>query len=53
MIDRAQPFNPITGQCRLCNLERFFIIFQPEKATLNSNLEDKCPHKWPKLLKNS
>ena len=34
LVDRAQEFNPSTRKCRLCNKEKYYIIFQPEGATL-------------------
>ena len=37
IIDRAPDFNPITRKCRLCIKEKYYIIFQPEGASLNQN----------------
>ena len=31
-----QTFNPVTEICRLCTREKFNIVMNPEKATLNS-----------------
>ena len=52
VIDRARDFNPVTGVCRLCLLEKYYIMFNPAEATLNQR--DKfyghCPHKKKFLL---
>ena len=52
LIDRAQPFSPVTGVCNLCTTEKFHIIFNPEAATLNKKEEinNSCLHKDPILL---
>ena len=51
---RAQPFNPATGQCRLCLLEKYFIMFNKDGASLNQRTEffSHCYHKAPLLLQN-
>ena len=50
--DRAPPFNPITGLCRLCDLEKYYILKEPTEATLNQRSEffSHCYHKQPQLL---
>ena len=55
IISSAKPFNHVTNKCRLCVREKFFIIFQPEMATLNSKNEIAgfCLHKEAQLLKKS
>ena len=52
--DRGPPYNPSTGSCRLCLLEKYHIMFEPEKATLNQRSEffSHCWHKAPQLLVN-
>ena len=52
--DRATPFNPVSKKCKLCLKEKYFIIFQPEGATLNqrSELFSTCRHRLSKLLAN-
>ena len=52
--DRAPPFNPITGYCRLCDLEKFYILTDREAASLNQRTEffSHCYHKQPQLLVN-
>ena len=52
IIDRASNFNPTTGKCNLCVLEKYYWIFKPELASINKVSDEKCPHKWPRLLKN-
>ena len=49
---RAQPFNPATGQCRLCLLEKYYIMFNKDGASLNQRTEffSHCYHKAPLLL---
>ena len=36
LIDRAEPFPPISGKCALCIHEQFYIMFLPTSADLNS-----------------
>ena len=53
-LDRASPFNPVTKKCRLCIKEKYYIIFQPEGAKLNtrSELYSTCRHRTKRLLSN-
>ena len=52
LIERAQPYSPITGLCALCTLEKYYIIFKPEQATINKKNEvnNHCFNKIPVLL---
>lgn len=52
IIARSQAFNPSNGQCRLCNKEKYFIMFKPEGATLNARSEffSSCRHKAKHLM---
>ena len=52
--DRGPPFNPLTWVCKLCTKEKYYIMFEPEKATLNQRSEffGHCWHKAPQLLVN-
>ena len=52
IIDRAKPFNPVTGICALCTREKYLIAFDPAGATLNkrSELYSSCRHKEKMLL---
>ena len=54
IIDKAQPFNPSTRKCRLCQQEKFYILFDSEGATLNkrSKLYSTCRHRLRDLLNN-
>ena len=49
---RAAPYSAVTGRCDLCTLEKYEILFNPEKATLNARNElfSACRHKWTTLL---
>ena len=53
--DRATPFNPVSRKCRLCIREKYYIIFEPEGASLNqrSKLFTTCRHRLSKLLVNT
>ena len=55
LVDRATDFNPTTRKCRLCLKEKFYIIFQPEGASLNkrSELFSACRHRLRLLLENT
>ena len=55
LVGSAPPYNPVSDKCKLCVKEKYFIIFQPEMATLNSRNEIAgfCNHKDSQLLKNS
>ena len=52
ILDRAQPYNPIQNVCNLCTLEKYYLIFKPETASINKNEEinSYCLHKDPLLL---
>ena len=52
IIDKAKPFNPVSGICALCTKEKFLIAFAPEGATLNKRSEifSSCRHKQRMLL---
>ena len=54
IIGRASTYNPATKKCRLCLLEKFFILYHPAKSKLNSRSElfSKCLHKAKNLLYN-
>ena len=55
LLDRGPTYNPITKKCRLCCLEKFYILFKKETATINKRSEifTSCRHKRKKLLSNS
>ena len=54
ILDRGQPFNPVTRTCKLCVRERFWILRKPHLATLNHRQEigTFCPHIRSSLLRN-
>ena len=54
ILDRGQPFNPVTKTCKLCVRERFFILRKPHLASLNHRQEigTFCPHIRMSLLRN-
>ena len=55
ILGKAKGYNPVTKICRLCLLEKFFIMYKPETATLNNRDEffNPCRHKWKYMLSNS
>ena len=52
ILGRAPAYNPVTKTCRLCTLEKFFIIYHPTKASLNQRSEifTSCLHRDKHLL---
>ena len=52
IIARSKAYNPYNGQCRLCNKENYFIMFNPEGASLNARSEfySSCRHKAKHLM---
>ena len=54
ILGKARGFNPVSRICRLCLLEKYFILYKPECATLNSRDEffTPCRHRWKHVLKN-
>ena len=55
ILARAKGYNPITGLCRLCLQESYFLLFKPETASLNKRSEifTPCPHRKFKFLDNA
>ena len=55
VLDRAPGYSPVTKVCKLCTLEKYYIVFHPESASLNQHEEwfKPCPHRRPKLLENT
>ena len=47
ILDRAKPFSPISRNCKLCTLERYYLLFKRDLHTLNSDPEfaHDCTHK--------
>jgi len=52
IVDRAPAFNPLTRICNLCTLEKYYLIFKPDLATINDHNEflKPCRHKEKVLL---
>ena len=52
ILGRAPTYNPVTKTCRLCTLEKFFILYHPRKASLNQRTElfSPCLHRDRHLL---
>ena len=52
MIDKANPFSPVSENCALCTREKFYILFKPTSADLNSRNElySNCRHNIAVLL---
>ena len=50
--EHTAPYNPATGWCRLCTLERHHILFDSGNASLNQRSEffSPCYHKFRNLL---
>ena len=48
-------FNPTTGFCKLCVMEKYYIMFKPGDASLNLRSEffSHCRHKVRHLLRKS
>ena len=55
LIDKAQPFSPVSGICALCTVEKYYIMFKPELAEINKRdeINNYCPHKISALLENT
>ena len=54
ILDQAKPYSPTTKICNLCLREKYFIIFEKNKATLNKRNEffGFCLHKRKYLIEN-
>ena len=52
ILDRAKTYSPVTKTCALCLKEKYYILFNPTQADLNSRSEfyTNCRHKHAKLL---
>ena len=55
LCETKTAFNPTTGICKLCTMEKYLIMFRPEDATLNLRSEffGHCRHKEKHLLINT
>ena len=54
IVCRAPTYSNVSGNCRLCLLEKYYIMYESDRATLNVKSEffASCPHKKKLLLKN-
>ena len=52
ILEQSKQFSPSTKICQLCTLEKWYIIFKPELASLNkrNELGMPCLHRVNKLL---
>ena len=50
LVEESSTYNHTTGKCRLCNREKWHIMFNPEKSTLNTRSEfySTCRHRLKK-----
>ena len=55
ILDRGKPFSPVSQICNLCTKEKYFILFEPNQATLNKKEElyNYCLHKSSQLLEKT
>ena len=55
ILSQKRHFSPVSNFCMLCNVEKAFIIYNPEISSLNSRNElfGFCFHKERYLLLNS
>ena len=54
LISKSTTFNPISNVCNLCTLEKYYILYHPDMATINRRTElvTNCHHKSAMLLDN-
>jgi hypothetical protein len=54
IISKCRPTNANSNRCNLCLTEKFFIIYHPKMATLNTRneLASSCKHLKKFLLSN-
>lgn len=55
ILSHARPYSKNSRKCKLCTLEKYYIIFRPDMATLNkrSELISTCRHSKKHLLCNN
>ena len=55
ILARAKPYNSANKRCNLCLLQKFIIIRQPERSTLNkrNELVSSCRHRNKVLLRSN
>ena len=54
IIRKARAYNNNSKRCELCSWEKYFIVYEPEKASLNkrSEIASTCRHSYKFLVKN-
>jgi hypothetical protein len=54
ILQKAKPYSSATKRCNLCITEKYYIIYEPHKATLNrrNELVSTCRHSGKHLLAN-
>ena len=52
LVCKSTTFSPVSNVCNLCTIEKYFIVYHPEMATINSRTEliNNCRHKSSVLL---
>ena len=52
LIARGAPYSITSNTCKLCTLEKYYILYKPTMATINkrSELVNNCRHKSKQLL---
>ena len=52
LVDRASPFTVSSQMCRLCILEKYYVLYKPRMASINMRAElvNNCRHKSKLLL---
>ena len=54
ILSRAAPYSNVTKRCNLCNLEKYYITYEKQLASLNKRTElfGPCRHNRKYLLEN-
>ena len=54
IVDKGNPYTPVTSNCNLCTKEKFYILRRPDMSSLNQRQEvgSYCRHIRMSLLSN-
>ena len=52
ILEKAQPYTPITGKCNLCTSEKAYIAYTHPSLNKRRELFSTCPHRRKHLLSN-
>ena len=52
ILEKAQPYSPITGKCNLCTSEKAYIAYTHPSLNKRRELFSTCPHRRKHLLSN-